>query len=109
MTVFGQANNFGQSLVDSLIRTFRIPYVTTTSVNIQDGGAASAGFALYVRPGSEEAMADLVEAYAWKRFAYLYDSSEGIRAIKIYQETFIYELRRPCLCRARIHLVPPSE
>ena len=65
--------------LDSLTRTFHVPFVTTTATvpSLNMSTHHTAGYILYLRPSMDEALFSVVRHFRWKQVIYLYDSDAG--------------------------------
>ena len=72
---FGVMNRSSLDTVDSIARTFHMPYVTPSApVN---STYQQTGFILYMRPLYDKAMLDVIKFYRWPKIYYIYDTDEG--------------------------------
>jgi len=72
---FGVKNTSSLDIVESLTRTFNMPYLSPSAAMWSEKMAT--GFEIHMKPDFSIAIVDMVLHLEWKKVHYVYDSDEG--------------------------------
>lgn len=73
---FGMKHTASLDIVQSITRTFHMPYLSQTTSMWTD--KSPSGYEIHMKPDYAFAIVDMILYYEWTKIHYVYDSDEGI-------------------------------